>query len=255
MYWHEWMYCDLAYHARKYHLDYRTPGAEKRRLEMKSIYMPDVEHMIQEELIPVHELDITEIGGISASKSQQHDIVDIDEFPLFRCKDYLEPITAAHLKENMDHGEIRLDDMHFKDFTWTQRRIYWINAGGSHHLASARHQAIRLNIPVTLQGKMTRLRVDSECIRRLRSRWDMYLVPKDEVFGAFFKAMNAFMCPFGHSELPRHFHNPSDPNDGLRVIWLLKESPKASAVARVLKDNGFPDFGTELELLSRYDPL
>lgn len=247
------MYFDLSFHARKYHLDYRTTGADRRRLEIESIYMPDVEHLIQEELIPVFNLDVTEIGGISASKSQQHDIVDIDEFPMVRCKDLAEPITVDHLKKNMDHGEIRLHDMRFTDFTWTTRRVYWINAGGSHHLASARHQAIRLNIPVPLRGKMTRLKVNAECIRRLRSQWDMYLIPKDEVFGAFFKAMNAFMCPFGQSELPRHFHNPLDPYDSLRVIWLPKNSTKAAAVARVLRENGFPDFGTELGLLAGYE--
>lgn len=249
-YWHEWMNLGLSYHARKFHLDYRSPDSGSYRLCLESIYMPDVENLINEECIDGFRLDISDIGGISASKSGMHDIADIDDFPLIRCRDFVEPVSAEHLRDNMDHYEIRLDDMRFIDFTWTKRRIYWINAGGSHHLASARYQSTRLGIPVPLTGRITRFKINRDCIRRLREHWDMYLLPKNKVFGPFFKAMNAFMCPFGQSELPRHFHCPSEPEHELCVIWLRKDILKANAVAFTLKEAGFPDFGQELERLT-----
>ncbi|WP_337459566.1 DUF6685 family protein, partial [Salmonella enterica] len=60
--------------------------------------------------------DITDIRGISASKSMDHDIRDIDEFPVLRCRELAEPVTEEHLRKNMRHWELRLDRMLFAEY-------------------------------------------------------------------------------------------------------------------------------------------
>lgn len=84
----------------------------------------------------------------------------------------------------------------------------------------------------------------------LRQKWHLYAIPADEIFGSFFDAMNAFECPFGHSELPRNMHDTEKTGVALRLAWLERAHPRASAVADVLSAAGFPDFGKRLNLLA-----
>ncbi|MDK9637831.1 hypothetical protein QQG75_20490 [Enterobacter hormaechei] len=63
--------------------------------------------------------DITDIRGILVSKSMEHDIRDIDEFPIIRCREMAEPVTEEHLKKNMRHRELRLDNMLCAEYPWT----------------------------------------------------------------------------------------------------------------------------------------
>lgn len=111
--WEDWMDESLSsYPSRPYTLDYREPGYN-RRLESNPILVPEVEQLIHEEIIPDFSCNITDIRGISASKSGEHDIRDIDEFPPLRCPELAEPVTEERLRKNMRHGEIRLDRMTF----------------------------------------------------------------------------------------------------------------------------------------------
>lgn len=245
--WHQWMDSRTFSLGKAFHLNYRRPGYD-------DIYKVAIENLIIEEVIDGYQLDIKDVQGISASKSKQQDITDIDIFPLICCRDFVDPITAEHLSKNMDHGEIRLEEMHFIDFSWSPRRIHWINAGGSHHFASARHQAVRLSIPVPLTGRLTKLIVNLECIHKLNLQWHMYLIPRDAVFGYFRTAMEAFECPFGHSGLPIHLHCPDESQKELSIIWLPRDVPKAAAVANILNGSGFPNFGKVLvELAESYE--
>lgn len=77
-----------------------------------------------------------------------HDIRDIDEFPILRCCELVEPVTEEHLRENIRHWELRLDWMLFAEYPWAELKLYWLNDGGSHHFGAARYQACRLDIAV-----------------------------------------------------------------------------------------------------------
>ncbi|HFG3422196.1 MULTISPECIES: DUF6685 family protein [Enterobacterales] len=55
-----------------------------------------------------------------------HDIRDIDEFPVLRCRELAEPVTEEHLRKNMRHWELRLDRMLFAEYPWAERRLYYI---------------------------------------------------------------------------------------------------------------------------------
>jgi len=249
--WDEWKGIARYDRSTEYRIDYRHPGSRRHMLEMNHLFIPELKTLIEMHVFENYKLDIVEVTGISASKSMSHDIGHIDEFPQMRCSELLEPVTENHLRKNMAHGEIRLDDMRFSDFTWAPRRVHWHNAGGSHHFAAARYQAVRLNISVPIVGKMVRYSVDSFSIRQLRQRWLMYLLPKREVFGKFYKSMTAFECAFGQCQLPRNLHKASCNDEELSIIWLLRENPKSLAVARILDQSGFPNFGNILKNLDR----
>lgn len=234
-----------------YGIDYRFPDGQRNRLEKEFLRIPELDTLIKKQKFKDHRVNIDDVCGISASKSMTHDIVNIDDFPLIRCREFVEPITLEHLHKNMAHGEIRLDDMHFSDFTWAARRIHWHNAGGSHHFASARHQAVRLNCPVPLTGTLTRYSVEKFSLLQLRKRWSMYLLPKRDVFGKFYESMTAFQCAFGQCELPRNLHNAKSNDEQLSIIWLSKDDPKAIAISHALEFGGFTDFGLILDALGK----
>lgn len=249
--WHRWMESSpSSYRLRPYILDYRKPGYD-RRLESHDLPVPEVEQLVREEVVLGFSCDITDIRGISASKSDEHDITDIDEFPMRRCPSFVEPVTADHLQENMRHRGIRLDQMRFADYPWTERRIYWLNEDGSHHLAAARYQARRLGSRVPLTGTLYRYHVDGQMIAALRNKWNMFLIPDKDLLGSFFDAMKDFECPFGNGELPGNMHDDTKISEKLCVIWLERGARKPDAVARVLAQAGFPDFGLQLESLAR----
>lgn len=63
-----------------------------------------------------------------------YDIGDIYEFPLLRCPGLVTPVNEEHLRENMQYWELRLHRMRFAEYPWTERKLYWLNEGGSHHL-------------------------------------------------------------------------------------------------------------------------
>lgn len=80
-------------------------------------------------------------------------------------------------------------------------------------------------------------------ITALRQKWHLYAIPADEIFVSFFDAMNAFECPFGHSELPRNMHDTEKSGVALRLAWLERGHPRASTVADVLSAVDFTDYG------------
>jgi len=232
-------------------IDYRWPNGQRNRLEMDFLRIPELDRLIKKQTFENFTLNIDDVSGISASKSMTHDIASIDDFPLIRCRELVEPITLEHLHKNMAHGEIRLDDMRFSDFAWAKRRVHWHNAGGSHHFAAARHQAVRLGCSVPITGTLTRYSVDNDSLLQLRKQWSMYLLPKREVFGKFYEAMAAFQCAFGQSELPRNLHIAKDKDDQLTVIWLRKDELKAQVVSEALALSGFTNFGHILDSLKK----
>lgn len=248
--WHSWMESPTTTYYPPYALDYRNPGVN-RSMEADCLPVPEVAQLISEDTISPFECDICDINGLSASKSSDSDIIDIDEFPHKACVEMVEPVTAEHLQENMRHRGIRLDQMRFADYPWTERRIFWLNEDGSHHLAAARYQARRLRTPVPLTGTLYRYHVNGQMIVALRNKWHMFLIPDNDLLGSFFDAMKDFECPFGNGELPRNMHDDTKISEKLCVIWLERGARKPDAVARVLARAGFPDFGQQLESLAR----
>ncbi|EBP9549234.1 hypothetical protein ATQ53_24390 [Salmonella enterica] len=51
--------------------------------------------------------------------------------------------------------------------------------------------------------------------------------------------------------MPRHMHDTDKSGVALKLVWLERGHPRASAVADVLSAAGFPDFGKQLQLLAK----
>lgn len=91
---------------------------------------------------------------------------------------------------------------------------------------ASRYQACCLGIAVPLTGRLCCYSVNVPMITALRQKWHLYAIPADEIFGSFFDAMNAFECPFGHSELPRNMHDTEKAGVALRLAWLERGHPE-----------------------------
>lgn len=100
------------------------------------------------------------------------------------------------------------------------------------------------------KGRLCRFGVNVPMLSALRQQWHLFAIPADELFGSFFDAMSAFACPFGNSGLPCHMHDTEKSGIALKLVWLERGYPRASAVADVLSTAGFPDFGKQLTLLA-----
>lgn len=119
------------------------------------------------------------------------------------------------------------------------------------HFGAARYQARRLGIAVPLTGTLCRYSVNVQMISVLRNKWHLLVIPKDELFGIFFDAMEAFECAFGCSDLPPRIHDENKSGVALKLIWLDRGNPRANAVAAVLARAGFPDFAKQLTRLAK----
>lgn len=147
--WDEWPE-NMHWGPKAYSMDYRHLDNNRDYIRV-DMHVPAFEHLVIEQIDKNFTCDITEVGGIGASKSSDLDLANIDELPenyRHLTPSFLDPITKEHLEENMAHGEIRLDDMHFSYYPWSPRKLFWCNSGGSHHFAAACNQARQLKIPV-----------------------------------------------------------------------------------------------------------
>ncbi len=171
IYWQDWISPSwIPSDSRQCTIDFYKPGYY-RGLERCHMVVPEVQNLISKEDIPHFSCDITDIQGISASKSEMYDIGDIYEFPLLRCPGLVTPVNEEHLRENMQYWELRLHRMRFAEYPWTERKLYWLNEGGSHHFAAARYQACRLGISVPLTGRLSRFHVNMQMVSALCQQW------------------------------------------------------------------------------------
>lgn len=248
--WDEWLETSTSFFARPYTLDYRKPDGTGH-LEGHVIAIPEAENLIQEEIIQDFRCDISLLKGMSSSCSKCEDIRDINDLSVLLRPELAEPVTLEHLNENMSHGGLRLKSMLFAEYPWSERRYYWHNEDGSHHFSAARYQACCLQQPVSLTGTLYRYRVNAQMVPALRNKWQMYVIPKEELFGSFYESMKAFACPFAWSALPENMHDSMNGGTELCIVWLERANSRASAVASVLARSGFPDFTEQLAELVR----
>lgn len=249
--WDEWLSSSSSsfYFARPYTLDHRKPDGTGH-LEGHIVSVPEAENLIQEEIIPDFQCDISLMKGMSSSKSLSHDIADINDLAVLRSPEFAEPVTPEHLQKNMSHGGLRLGSMRFAEYPWSERRYYWHNEDGSHHFSAARYQSCTLQHPVSLTGTLYRYSVNAQMIPALKQKWQLFVIPKEELFGSFYDSMKAFESPFAWSALPENMHDSVASGAELCIVWLERDNVKACSVASVLARYGFPDFGEILEDLA-----
>ena len=250
--WNSWLKTSpsLFFLARPYTLDYRKPDADGE-LAAYAMPCPEAEHLIHEEIIDDFQCDISLIKGMSSSKSEHYDIHDIDELAVLHRPGLAEPVTQAHLQNNITYSGLRHERMRFAEYPWTERRFYWLNEDGAHHFSAARRQACLLQQSVPLTGTLYRYSVNAAMAAALCKKWHLYVIPKEELFGSFYNSMKDFKTPFAWSALPENMHDSMASNVELCIVWLERDNGRANAVANLLAASAFPDFGEVLALLAK----
>ena len=124
--------------------------------------------------------DIQEIVGLSCSKSTLKDFATLDQMVETNSQEMITPVTIDKLHQNLEHREIRIihnenTDDHFVQYMW-DGRLFLINAGGSHHFAAARYIANRLNISVSLSGKLYIYSINEQSVISLCNKYEMFII-------------------------------------------------------------------------------
>lgn len=126
-------------------------------------------------------VDVQEIDGLSASKSNVRERRSMDEFVQKDCH-HLSEISEQNFRDNFNHQEIEI--LHLPDtsdhlvmYGW-HSTLYLNNNAGSHHFAAMRHIASRLEkkVPITCRMELTSL--DEQAIKHFNKKYKCYLFNK-----------------------------------------------------------------------------
>lgn len=195
--------------------------------------------MFRDERIGSVTVDISEITGLAASKSELQNFASMSHFVETNCRKYFE-ITPEYLKSNLAHSEVRIINRestsdYLKIFGWSEK-VYLINSGGSHHFASAQYIAKELNTLVPVTGRMDLIFLDREGINRFINKFSSLLIPQSD----FAYILPMFQC----SGLDCVFYSANFlPADTLLMFYEHQSLP--SDMDSMLKSK-FTDFNIEL---------
>ncbi|MEN4936430.1 DUF6685 family protein [Pantoea agglomerans] len=216
-------------------------------MEKVQLAVPEVIGLVQEETLENHRCHLTDVIGMSSSRNNVSSAKDMEAFAQMFCPDFIKPVTESRMREMITYSSVKLDDMTFSAFSWTDRGLYWNNDNGSHHLSAARHIALQLGTNWLLKGRLYRYTPSKSGVTLLNRRWHLVLIPSSAAYSTFMDAMKRDKCPFGLSEMPANLHCHQGGDKGLNVVWLDRHDPKAKWAAIVLLKAGFPDLGRVLE--------
>ncbi|HGN8964986.1 DUF6685 family protein [Klebsiella variicola] len=231
--WHTW----LSYEQNS--IRYLRPGHDGDYDYLK-LHIPQMAGLVSCEITENYLCDISEIGGMSCSRNSDRQCSSLEDFALQCCRELTIPVSGDHLDNNLSHSQLRLNEMEFSKFSWMPARIYWNNLGGSHHFAAARFQASQLGQRVPLTGRLTSYWINPQNVRLLTSKWDLFLISDNVVYGEFKDALARLKCPFGVSHPPRW---EDGEEQRFRIIWLERNQTIPSRVSRTLAQAGFPSVG------------
>lgn len=145
-------------------------------------------NIIQSKKISTYTIDISEITGLSASKSPLEECASMTAFVEQYCRPYFD-ISEDELDRNLRHDEIRIisrDDPsdRFVIFGWKDG-LYLSNSGGSHHLASAQYIAHHLKKPVSLKARLNIDFIDYDALLTFDQYYLSYLVSRSTFYDLF----------------------------------------------------------------------
>lgn len=130
------------------------------------------------------EVDITEIEGISASKSSDRYFESVRAFGQDFAAYLGTSVDAAGLAKMLKHGEIRIIGERRSDFfslrLW-DASLFLANAGGSHHFAAAAYIAGDIGAAVPLRAPLNTHGLNEASVAWLLQRYTPYLVGRSAV--------------------------------------------------------------------------
>lgn len=125
--------------------------------------------------------DITEIDGISESKSSHRYFATVQDFGADFTTYKRTPIDADGLVAMLAHGEVRIHNPGTSDRVGVRLwdgRLFLYNAGGSHHFAGAAYIAKQLDFHVPLRARHKAIALNPKAVRWLLSTFVLLAVPK-----------------------------------------------------------------------------
>lgn len=222
---------------------------EGRRLDL-----PALRHIGYEARQNYWVCEIQDVAGLSASKSKLSTFTSLDEMAKTNSPEMVEPVTKEKLEQNLAHREIRIlrdnSPDFFVQYLW-DKRVFLVNAGGSHHFAAARYIAGCLDIPVPLSGVLVQRGIKKDVTSTLCQDFDMFLISSEPMaFGAFHDGMRKVAASYYLLSLPAGFCSDA------RAILLPKDEKRSVNVAKVMREAGAFDLGLYLiELAGQQEPL
>ncbi|WP_120429283.1 DUF6685 family protein [Acinetobacter baylyi] len=129
-------------------------------------------------------LEIQDITGICASRSDIKNRRSMEDFVEQDCREYFE-IDVEHFQKNLNHSDINIihdrDTLdHFFLCGWNPT-LYLVNGkGGSHHFASMRHIAAKLNIQFYLTGSLKLIYVNASAVSNFNNKYKAYLLSRND---------------------------------------------------------------------------
>jgi hypothetical protein len=208
---------------------------------------PALGGLVRHTILDAWSCDLQDVHGFAASKSKLETFRSMDEMVRTNSKEMIDDVSAAGLRKNLAHHEIRL--LHEKPTDWLQvhqwdKRMYVVNDGGSHHLAAAKYIAARIGAPVPLRAPLHYYSIDQEAVTSLRSDYDIYLVSDEpELANAFFDVMESCGATWLWHEMPQ-------PYERTRAIFLPREEAFSMRVSQAFREVGFVELGQHLEAVA-----
>lgn len=201
--------------------------------------VPCLAELVTHEIDEEWTCDISEVTGLSASKSRLSDFASLDDMALAKCRDLIDDVSPSSLDRSLRHDEIRIlhrtgPSDHFCRFTWDGDRIYLMNSGGSHHFAAGRYLAGRLQQPVPLNGALHTYSLNPAAIKALIDEYVVLSTPDTFERRELWAAMKAFEVSYGLYPLPRPYHAG-------QMLLLPRREARSVTVARTLLEAGACD--------------
>lgn len=189
-------------------------------------------------------LDIREVDGFAASKSNLHEFESMDAMVEANSHELIADISTAGLHKMLAHKEIRVihgvrGDDYFLRHSWDDR-VFLMNSGGSHHFAAAKYIASRLDEPVQLTAPLHTIALHAGAVYELCAEYELFAISDEaDLSVAFNDAMRMYGAHYLWRDMPR-------PWQSARAILLPRRSKRSMKVAAALRNAGAFDIGAHL---------
>lgn len=122
-------------------------------------------------------VDIQEITGLAASRSDIAERRTMDEFLQTDCAGFYDP-TEQNFQANYEHHEIRVihePNSESLIMYWWNPKLYLCNDGGSHHFVCLRHIAAKLGKNVQITTNMVLEALNKGAVNTFIQNYSLYL--------------------------------------------------------------------------------
>ena len=206
-------------------------------------HVPALRALVRIDRVPQARVEIQDITGLGASKSDLAGFDTLDQMADLKCAALLAPQADPYgqLVKLMSHQESKIfhgsgDEL--VRYGW-DRRILLDNDGGSHHFAAARRLAGQLGEMVWCDAPMRVESLDAASVAAIGAEFEVVAVERAHV-GLVHDAASAVGATYFTLPMP-------SPDGALEAVFLPRASPPAMRLAALVRSAGAPDVVEVLE--------